>query len=60
MPQLNLFCSFLTWHDVGLKQDYTDALKQKVVKLQAMAARNSSDKLISAQVCSCPMHGQQQ
>jgi len=31
-------------------QDYVDALKQKVVKLEAMAARNSNDKGISAQV----------
>ncbi len=32
-------------------QDYVDALKQKVVKLEAMAARNSNDKGITAQVC---------
>jgi len=32
-------------------QDYTEALKQKVVKLEAMAARNSNDKVITAQVC---------
>ncbi|DBA71413.1 TPA: hypothetical protein ACH3X2_011216 [Trebouxia sp. C0005] len=31
-------------------QDYVDALKQKVVKLEAMAARNSNDKGITAQV----------
>lgn len=32
-------------------QDYVGALKQKVVKLEAMAARNSNDKGIAAQVC---------
>ncbi len=32
-------------------QDYVDALKQKIVKLEAMAARNSNDKGITAQVC---------
>ena len=32
-------------------QDYVATLRQKVVKLEAMAARNSSDKVISAQVC---------
>ncbi len=32
-------------------QDYVDALKQKVIKLEAMAARNSNDKGITAQVC---------
>ena len=31
-------------------QDHTEELKQRVVKLEAMAARNSSDKVISAQV----------
>ncbi|DBA87566.1 hypothetical protein WJX77_000422 [Trebouxia sp. C0004] len=31
-------------------QDYVDTLKQKVVKLEAMAARNSNDKGITAQV----------
>lgn len=31
-------------------QDYVNALKQKVVKLEAMATRNSNDKGITAQV----------
>ena len=32
-------------------QDHTEVLKQRVVKLEQMAARNSNDKVISSQVC---------
>lgn len=32
-------------------QDHTETLKQRVVKLEQMAARNSNDKVISSQVC---------
>ena len=33
-----------------IMQDHTEALKQRVVKLEQMAARNSNDKVISSQV----------
>ncbi|KAL3140754.1 hypothetical protein ABBQ32_005307 [Trebouxia sp. C0010 RCD-2024] len=33
-------------------QDHTEALKQRAVKLEQMAARNSNDKVISSQVAS--------
>lgn len=34
-------------------QDHTEALKQRAVKLEQMAARNSNDKVISSQVHAC-------